>query len=442
MLSVKVFVALLFFILGISAHFLINHTRIVGTVGVIACALFFLISSDPAVKILACAAALLHLLSCVFQNWYMQNLVFGFDFAAGAALLWGYLPQFYSAGSALAFKIGFSLILVFVLLLCLFAFIMIAIPSIIFLFLRRHLFHNVNETDAQQKETVFPNGVRLVSNVCYDTELPNGYLDIYYPKDKKISSTVIYIHGGGYIWGGDKLTGNPDGGSRAPENSTMCYLAEKGYHVVSFNYALAPEYRFPSAVRQLCQGLEWLNEHAGQYDLNMNKVILGGASAGGNLAGLLANIQTNPAYAETLRVSAPLPDDVLKAVFFEGGLFDNRRFGAAHHALFDYVFYQMGRIYLRTQDLKRKKVIPSNVIDHVTPAFPPSFVSDGNTATFYNQAKEMHEKLKSFGVKTELSIFPKERAGKLVHGFEENAGEWSDKTKGRLYAFLQEVQYE
>ena len=82
-------------------------------------------------------------------------------------------------------------------------------------------------------------------DVQYDRSLPNGYLDIYYPADMANSKplTVIYIHGGGYIWG-DKASGDPNAGNNAFDASLTYQLVDAGYPVISMNYALAPEYRW------------------------------------------------------------------------------------------------------------------------------------------------------------------------------------------------------
>ncbi|WP_454193217.1 alpha/beta hydrolase [Paenibacillus sp. Marseille-Q7038] len=159
------------------------------------------------------------------------------------------------------------------------------------------------------------------------------------------------------------------------------------------NYALSLEYPFPIAIKQLNRGLAYLVNHGEEYDLDMTNIVIGGGSAGGNLAGLLVNIQTNPEYADVIDESAVINPEYIKATIFEGALFDNSKYGVTGSAIIDWCFTHLGRIYLETNELKtdNKTVTPSNVTDHVTENFPPSFISDGNTGTFDKQAFAINE---------------------------------------------------
>ncbi len=294
-----------------------------------------------------------------------------------------------------------------------------------------------NVVTAEQKQSVLEDGTVLVSDVQYDSEVPNGFLDIYYaPEASKGTPTFIFIHGGGYVWG-DKVIGDPNMLRESPTDLITTNFLAHGYNVVQMNYALAPEYPFPTAIKQLNRGLRFLAENGAEYGLDMTNVVISGGSAGGNLAGLLVNIQTNPEYAKAIGESAAMDSDSIKGVYFLAALFDNARYGCTGSPSTDWMFTQLGRMYLGTNELKTADLAQTNVIDYVTEAFPPTFISDGNTGTFDEQAFDMYEKLKSLGVDTEMSWFPKEEAI-LTHGHEGNDTKFSRIMYENLLAFLED----
>ena len=251
--------------------------------------------------------------------------------------------------------------------------------------------------------------------------------------------TVVYFHGGGFIWG-DKESGDPNARSHNSGNNLIGRLTDAGYNVVSMNYALTPEYTFPTAIKQLNHGLRYLKEHAGEWGLNMDSVVFAGFSAGANLEGVLANIQTNPGCAAAIGEEPVLTEQELKGVIFEGCLVDYHRFADTDDYLYDYLFYTMGRLYFRANDLVHNRRAGScNIMDHLSENYPPSFISDGNRGTYFRQASELHEKLKELGVYTELNYYPPEEAGDLWHGFEEENTVWSEQTMQKIILFLRRV---
>ncbi len=113
-------------------------------------------------------------------------------------------------------------------------------------------------------------------NVVYCT--PDGQpqmMDIYYPQHGGPWPVFLYIHGGGWT-DGDKEEG---AGWRS--------LNEYGFLVVSVNYRMYPAYTFPAMIEDVKCAVRYLRAHADGYNLNPNKIVAAGASAGGHLAALL-----------------------------------------------------------------------------------------------------------------------------------------------------------
>jgi len=118
--------------------------------------------------------------------------------------------------------------------------------------------HNI--TSAEQTEGTLEDGTRIIRNIQYDSEEINGFLDIYYTsEDSENAPVLIWIHGGGYLWG-DKAMGDPNAANSGFSSSTGGRFLAQGYNVVQMNYvlALSKDYRFPAAVKQLNRGLKFL----------------------------------------------------------------------------------------------------------------------------------------------------------------------------------------
>jgi acetyl esterase len=91
---------------------------------------------------------------------------------------------------------------------------------------------------------------------------------------------LVYYHGGGWVIG-DLDT--HDGACR--------FLARHaGVNVLSIDYRLAPEHRFPAAVEDAVAAFRWAAEHAAELGSEPARVAVGGDSAGGNLAAVTARL--------------------------------------------------------------------------------------------------------------------------------------------------------
>lgn len=279
-------------------------------------------------------------------------------------------------------------------------------------------------------------GGRVLTNIEYGTEYPNSYLDIYLTDVVPLEEapTYIFFHGGGYVWG-DKQEGDPNGGSDKGLQWYLEQFVQDGYNVVVPNYALGPDYKFPTPIRQMSQMIEFLQEHAEEYDLDMHHVILGGNSGGGQLAGIMACIQTDPEYAEAIGIPQTLDRNDVKAVVFSSALIDNDRSYRTKDPGADFLFLQCGKAYYGWNLLEGKTEIV-DLIGHVTDRFPPSYISDGNSGTFYDQAFDLHEKMDSLGIVNEINWYPKSEA-KLGHDFETQATSYSVENIELLLDFLE-----
>jgi acetyl esterase len=96
---------------------------------------------------------------------------------------------------------------------------------------------------------------------------------LYAPSDARLP-VLLYLHGGGFTIG-DLET-----------HDSLCrqLSLRSGAAVLSLDYRLAPEHRFPAAVDDSWAALAWLHEHADALGLDGSRLAVGGDSAGGTLA--------------------------------------------------------------------------------------------------------------------------------------------------------------
>jgi acetyl esterase len=92
------------------------------------------------------------------------------------------------------------------------------------------------------------------------------------------SPALLFFHGGGWIYG-----------DLESHDATCRFLAEEAQvRVVAVDYRLAPEAPFPAAVDDSMAAWDWIVEHAQGLGIDPTRIAVGGDSAGGNLAAVVA----------------------------------------------------------------------------------------------------------------------------------------------------------
>jgi acetyl esterase len=99
-----------------------------------------------------------------------------------------------------------------------------------------------------------------------------------YAPSKEVLPLLVYFHGGGFTIGG------------VATHDTLCRSLSHLAHcaVVSVDYRLAPEHKFPVAANDAWDAVQWLAINAASLGLDGQRLAVGGDSAGGTLAAVCA----------------------------------------------------------------------------------------------------------------------------------------------------------
>lgn len=112
-------------------------------------------------------------------------------------------------------------------------------------------------------------------------------MNLWLPRAEQDSYPVIvFLHGGGWE------SGSPDDTQVKPFLPGL----EKGYAVISCGYRLMPDVFYPDNLYDVKAALRWLLSHGADYQLDMNRLVLAGSSAGAYLALMTAYTQGQAAF--------------------------------------------------------------------------------------------------------------------------------------------------
>jgi acetyl esterase len=112
-----------------------------------------------------------------------------------------------------------------------------------------------------------------------DADAEGVPIRIYRPveTDEK-SMALVYFHGGGWV----------AGSIETHEGPARALARRAGIVVVSVDYRLAPEHRFPAPLDDAWTATQWVSSHAEDLKLDVDRIGVGGDSSGGNLAAVIA----------------------------------------------------------------------------------------------------------------------------------------------------------
>jgi acetyl esterase/lipase len=120
-------------------------------------------------------------------------------------------------------------------------------------------------------------------------------LNVYQPQLSGKYPAVIQIYGGAWRHG-------------SPDNNEefSCYLASRGYVVLSIDYRHAPQYHFPAQLIDVSTALEYVQQQASNWEIDLDRLAIMGRSAGGHLATLAAYQPDAPPFKAVVSYYGPV----------------------------------------------------------------------------------------------------------------------------------------
>lgn len=117
--------------------------------------------------------------------------------------------------------------------------------------------------------------MKFLENICYaKRENEELLLDIYLPEVSEFS-VFVFFHGGGF-----------ERGSKSSGERIAKYLTDRNVAVVSANYRMYPNAKYPDFIEDAAEVVYWVSENINNYG-KCNKIFVGGSSAGGYLSMML-----------------------------------------------------------------------------------------------------------------------------------------------------------
>lgn len=277
-------------------------------------------------------------------------------------------------------------------------------PSVLLI---RHAFHRDAVARNLALEKHAPADIGVMGDQLYG-EGQDETLDVYLPAgvaDKALPA-VVWVHGGGFV-----------AGNKGDLSGYLKILAGHGYVAVAVGYSLAPGARYPTPVLQANKALAFLVRNAGRYHIDPNRLFLAGDSAGAQIVAQLAATVGNPAYAAMVGVSPAVAPAQLKGVALFCGVYDASR--VSPEGPFASFIRTVMWSYIGTKRLDDDpRLAEFSVNRHLTPQFPPAFVSVGNADPLAPQSTLIAGAIGAQGVSTDTLFFPEDYSPALPHEYQ------------------------
>ncbi|MFA3878020.1 alpha/beta hydrolase [Streptomyces sp. MMCC 100] len=209
--------------------------------------------------------------------------------------------------------------------------------------------------------------------------------DVYRPLGEPPFPTLLYLHGGAWVLG-----------APATHRRLAADLCALGLLTFVVDYRRAPKHRFPAAVDDTLHALDWAARSAEEYGGDPSRLLIGGDSAGANLAA--AALAAGPATA-------------VRAALLCYGIYD------VHRALPTLTDLVGGpdpdtQLYLRPDDARQLRDDPRLHPERHCAGFPPTLVLAGDEDPLLPESTSLAGRLDDAAVPHRLAVV----AG-APHGF-------------------------
>jgi acetyl esterase len=244
----------------------------------------------------------------------------------------------------------------------------------------------------RQRLTLLPEKPAVA--ITYQLSIPSDYGPIparFYraTKDGKPCPLLVFFHGGGFMLG-----------TLALYDTACRRLAVQGNcAVLSVDYRLAPETQFPGAVLDSYAATRWACDNAELLNIDPAKIAVGGDSAGGNLAAVVAQMALDSReFKVALQVLIyPMTDQSREYPSYERNASGYMLTSAALHWFMDN--------YIPDRE-DRKDPMASPMLRPSLKGLPPALVIAAEFDPLVDENEAYARRLKEAGVPTDYVCFP------------------------------------
>jgi acetyl esterase/lipase len=271
--------------------------------------------------------------------------------------------------------------------------------------------------DDSARKVTYPAGYVSQPDVVYTQGAGwQQKMDLYLaPKERGPVPIVINIHGGGW-----------NHGTKESQTGFTSFF-KAGFAVANIEYRLTPQAKAPAAIEDARCALIYIIRHAKELNVDVNKIVIMGGSAGAHLAlmaGLLANdhrFDGNCAGVENIKVAA---------IIDKYGITDVNDWAYGPH-----ITSKSATAWLGDKAKDEAFIKSVSPLSYVNKNNPPVFIvhGDADPVVPYEESVELHKKLSATGVKTVFMTVPGGKHGQFP------ADQHSEVNKA-IMKFLKELQ--
>ncbi len=226
-----------------------------------------------------------------------------------------------------------------------------------------------------------------------DGEIP---IQVYTPEGRAPFPALVFFHGGGWVIGN---LNTHDSICRALANGAKCVI-------ISVDYRLAPEHKFPAAVEDAYAAVQWVVDNSDRLQIDPNRIAVGGDSAGGNLATVVSLIARDEG-------GPPLIFQLLVYPCTDLSSFDTDSY--SEHAE-NYILKKSSMEWFRehylTTEQDRQNPHASPLLASNLGGLPPALIITAEFDVLADEGKAYAERLKQAGVSVKYSCY-----GGMIHVF-------------------------
>jgi acetyl esterase len=269
----------------------------------------------------------------------------------------------------------------------------------------RPAYHTLSPKDARQlfletrpASTPTPPEIGSVKNVVAETPAGAIPLRVYRPAGVVATTPLpayVYFHGGGWVIG-DLET-----------HDVLCrqLTAASGASVISVDYRLAPEHKFPAAADDAWAATRWVVAHAGELGLDAGRLAVGGDSAGGNLAAVVA-LMARDAGAPAIKLQVliyPVTDVMRETRSYED-------FGEGYMLTRDSMHWFIAHYLTSKDDARDWRVSPLRAPSLA--GLPPALIVTAGNDPLRDEGEMYAGRLRDAGGSVDYVCY-----GGMIHGF-------------------------